>query len=82
MDIQIIRQAANGLKDDLIGFSKELIQTPSMSGQEKAIAKLTVAFGAGQFHINGSAKANELLSGSFVGGGTVVDLELHMRSGI
>lgn len=31
-------------------------------------AKLTVAFGAGQFHINGDASANELLSGSFVGG--------------
>lgn len=33
-----------------------------------ASAKLTVAFGAGQFHINGDASANELLSGSFVGG--------------
>lgn len=31
-------------------------------------AKLTVAFGAGQFHINGDANANELLSGSFIGG--------------
>jgi hypothetical protein len=33
-----------------------------------ASAKLTVAFGAGQFHINGDAHPNELLSGSFVGG--------------
>ncbi len=30
-------------------------------------AKLTVAFGAGQFHINSAASTNELLSGSFVG---------------
>ena len=33
-----------------------------------ASAKLTVAFGAGQFHINGNASPSELLSGSFVGG--------------
>ena len=33
-----------------------------------ASAKLTVAFGAGQFHINGDARTNELLGGSFVGG--------------
>lgn len=31
-------------------------------------AKLTVSFGAGQFHINGNANAAELLSGSFIGG--------------
>lgn len=31
-------------------------------------AKLTVSFGAGQFHINGNTGASELLSGSFVGG--------------
>lgn len=35
-----------------------------------ASAKLTVAFGAGQFHINGNTSPNELLSGSFVGGVT------------
>ncbi len=33
-----------------------------------ASAKLTVAFGAGQFHINGNTNANDLLSGTFVGG--------------
>ncbi len=42
MDIQIIKQEADELKDDLIGFCRELIRTPSMPGQEEAIAKLTV----------------------------------------
>lgn len=31
-------------------------------------AKLTVAFGAGQFHIHSTPNANKLLSGSFIGG--------------
>ena len=42
MDNRIIKQAADELKNDLIGFCRELIRTPSMSGQEGAIANLTV----------------------------------------
>ena len=42
MNVQDIKKAADELKDDLIGFCRELIQTPSMPGQEEVIAKLTV----------------------------------------
>ena len=43
MDIQKIKQASDELKEALIDYCRELIQTPSMPGQESEIAKLTVS---------------------------------------
>ncbi len=43
MDIQNIKQASDELKEALIDYCRELIQTPSMPGQESEIAKLTVS---------------------------------------
>ena len=67
MDIQTIKQAADELKDDLIDFCRELIRTPSMSGQEAAVAKLTVqkmeALGYDDAYIDGAGNAVGLVKG-------------------
>ena len=38
-----IRRVADELKDDLVGFARRLMQTPSMSGEEEAVWRLTVS---------------------------------------
>ncbi len=67
MDIQIIKQAADELKDDLIGFCRELIRTPSMPGQEEVIAKLTVQnmdmLGYDEAYIDGVGNAVGVVKG-------------------
>jgi len=42
MDIENIKQTANDLREDLVSFCRQLVQTPSMSGQEADICALAV----------------------------------------
>ena len=67
MNVQDIKKAADELKDDLIGFCRELIQTPSMPGQEEAAAKLTAqkmeALGYDEAYIDGVGNAIGVVKG-------------------
>ena len=43
MEIDEIKRVANDLQEDVVAFCQQLLQTPSMSGQEEAVCKLAVS---------------------------------------
>ncbi len=43
MEIDEIKRVANDLQEDVVAFCQQLLQTPSMSGQEEAVCKLAAS---------------------------------------
>ena len=62
-----VKHAADELKEDLIKFTRKLLQTPSMSGQEAEVCKLSVVemekLGFDQAFIDGAGNAIGIVKG-------------------